>query len=553
PAARTASIPLSYAQQRLWFLDQLEPDNPFYNIPVALRLTGRLDLTALKQSFTAIVRRHEILRTVFDTGPDGEAVQTVRPDLTVELERIDLSDLESGQEAAWQALCRQEAAKPFDLCNGPLIRARLLRLRDCAEQQDAVLLLTMHHIVSDGWSAELLIKEFSSLYRAFTQGLAAPLAELPIQYADFACWQRQWLSGEVLERQLHYWRQQLDGAPLVLDLPTDRPRPAVTTYRGASLAFELPLTVAQAIRALSRQHNVTLFMALLAVFQLLLSRYSGQADLCVGSPVANRNRPEIEGLIGFFVNTLVLRADVSANPTVAEFLAQIKTTVLDAQQYQDLPFEKLVEALQPERDPSRSPLFQVMFVLAKQEPLTLHLPDLAVELIEDSGNMAKFDVTLHIQDWPDGRISGSWEYNTDLYDAAGIERLARHYQQLLQAAVAAPLRRVSELPLLSEAENRQILADWNATEVEYPQDRYIHQLFEAQVEATPDAIALSFEDQHLIYAELNAKANQLAHYLIERGVGPDVLVGICLERSLEMVIGLLGILKAGGAYVPLDP
>ncbi|MDT4291637.1 amino acid adenylation domain-containing protein [Methylomonas sp. MO1] len=553
PAARTAPIPLSYAQQRLWFLDQLEPDSPFYNIPVVLRLTGRLDLAALTQSFTAIVRRHEILRTVFDTGPDGEAVQTIRPDLTVELAHIDLTDLESGQDEAWQELCRQEAAKPFDLRNGPLIRARLLRLRDCAEQQDTVLLLTMHHIVSDGWSAELLVKEFSALYRAFTQGLAAPLAELPIQYADFACWQRQWLSGEVLERQLHYWRQQLDGAQLVLDLPTDRPRPAATTYCGASLAFELPLTLAQAIRALSRQHNVTLFMALLAVFQLLLSRYSGQSDLCVGSPVANRNRPEIESLIGFFVNTLVLRANVSANPTVAEFLTQIKTTVLDAQQHQDLPFEKLVEALQPERDPCRSPLFQVMFVLAKQEPLTLSLPDLAVELIEDSGKVAKFDLTLHIQDWPDGRIGGNWEYNTDLYDATSIERLERHYQQLLQAVAAQPQRKVSELPLLSEAETRQILHDWNATGVDYPQERCIHQLFEAQVEQTPGAIALTFEGESLSYAELNAKANQLAHYLIERGVGPDVLVGICVERSLAMVIGLLGILKAGGAYVPLDP
>ena len=553
PYPRDALIPLSYAQQRLWFLDQLEPDNPFYNIPVALRLIGYLDIAALAQSFAAIVRRHEVLRTVFDTGPDGEAVQIILPDLIAELEPIDLTGVGAGQEDAWQALCGQEAAEPFDLRNGPLIRARLLRLKDNAEQQDALLLLTMHHIVSDGWSAELLVKEFSALYRAFTQGLAAPLAELPIQYADFACWQRQWLNGEVLERQLHYWRQQLDGSPLVLDLPTDRPRPAVMTYRGATLSFELPLETAQAVRALSRQHNVTLFMALLAVFQLLLSRYSGQADLCVGSPVANRNRPEIESVIGFFVNTLVLRADLSTNPTVAELLAQIKTTVLDAQQHQDLPFEKLVEALQPERDPSRSPLFQVMFVLAKQEPLTLRLPDLSVELIEDSGKIAKFDLTLHIQDWPDGRISGSWEYNTDLYDVSSIERLERHYQQLLQAIVSQPQCRVSELPLLSEAETRQILIDWNATEVAYPQGRCIHQLFEAQAEKTPGAIALCFEDQHITYAELNAQANQLAHYLIERGVSPDVLVGICLERSLEMVVGLLGILKAGGAYVPLDP
>jgi myxalamid-type nonribosomal peptide synthetase MxaA len=550
---RTDPIPLSFAQQRLWFLDRLEPDSPFYNIPVALRLTGYLNVAALTQSFNEIVRRHEILRTVFEIEEGGEPVQHILPSLALAVERIDLTVVPQDRAVDWQRRCRDEAGKPFDLCQGPLIRASLLMLADSGDRQDAILLLTMHHIVSDGWSSAVLVKEFAALYRAFSQNQASPLAELPIQYADFACWQRRWLSGDVLERQLGYWRQNLEAMSDVLELPTDRPRPAVMTYRGAHLGFEIPAAVAQQARTLSRQHNATLFMLLLAVFKLLLSRYSGQSDLCVGTPVANRNRQEIEPLIGFFVNTLVLRSDVSANPTFAEFLAQIKRTVLDAQQHQDLPFEKLVDALQLARDPCRSPLVQVMFVLQNLDTLTLRLPGLDVAVLEDDTRTAKFDLTLHIQAWPDGHLSGSVEYNTDLYDAATIERFVRHYGVLLDAAVRQPQRRVSELPLLTEREARQMLYDWNATEMDYPKGRCIHQLFEAQVERMPNTVALTFENQSLTYAELNARANQLAHYLIEYGVGPDVPVGICLERSLEMVIGLLGILKAGGAYVPLDP
>ncbi len=545
-------IPLSFAQQRLWFLDQLQPDSPFYNIPLVLRLCGRLDVAALERSFEEIVRRHEVLRTVFDVGSDGEPVQVVLPSLAVVVERIDLTGL-AESAAVCRDLCREAAAKPFDLRRGPLICAGLLMLGDSGERQEAVLMLTMHHIVSDGWSAEVLVKEFTSLYRAFSQGQVSPLADLAIQYADFACWQRRCLVGGELERQLDYWRQRLDGASFVLDLPTDRPRPAVMTYCGASLNFEIPLPLAQRVREVGKQHNVTLFMLMLAVFELQLSRYSGQNDICVGTPVANRHRHEVEDLIGFFVNTLVLRGDLSANPCFADFLTQVKTSVLDAQHHQNLPFEKLVEALQPERDPSRSPLFQAMFVLANQDKLELSLPGLEISVPEGRSEVAKFDLTLHIQDWPDGRISGMWEYNTDLFDADTIVRFDQHYRQLLEAAVERPQMRVSELPLLNEAEKRQILEDWNATETDYPQECCIHQLIEAQVEQTPDAVALSFENKRLTYAELNAKANQLAHYLIERGVGPEVLIGICIERSLEMVIGLLGILKAGGAYVPLDP
>ncbi|MDT4329580.1 non-ribosomal peptide synthetase [Methylomonas sp. MS20] len=550
-AMRSAPIPLSFAQQRLWFLDQLEPDSPLYNIPVALRLSGRLDLAALRQSFSEIVRRHEVLRTIFETGEDGEPVQKILPSLTLEIDSVDLTSTD--RPCVWQALCRDEAAKPFDLRRGPLIRAGLLMLDDSGDSQDAILMLTVHHIVSDGWSSAVLVKEFAALYRAFARHQASPLAELPIQYADFACWQRHWLSGEELDRQIGYWRERLQGASGVLELPTDRPRPALKTYRGAHFGFEIPPALALQARAVSNRYNVSLFMLLLSVFKLLLSRHSGQTDLCVGTPFANRNRQEIEDLIGFFVNTLVLRSDLSANPPFAELLEQIRATVLDAQNHQDLPFEKLVEALQPTRDPSRSPLFQVMFVLQNRDNLTLSLPDVEVAVLEDDSRTAKFDLTLHIQDWPDGRLGGSFEYNNDLFDAETMARLARHYLILLQAALECPQTRIFELPLLTDGEKRQLLQEWNATEVEYPQGRCIHQLFEAQVEKTPDAVALSFEDSSLTYAELNVKANQLAHALIDRGVGPDVLVGICIERSLEMVIGLLGILKAGGAYVPLDP
>jgi len=398
-----------------------------------------------------------------------------------------------------------------------------------------------------------VVREFAALYRAFSQNQASQLPELPVQYADFACWQRRWLVDDELERQIAYWRECLKGAPSVLELPTDHPRPQVMTYRGANVSFDIPPALAEQARALSRQANATPFMLLLAVFKVLLSRYSGQRDISVGTPVANRNRLEIEGLIGFFANTLVLRSDLSANPTFAALLEQVKRRVLDAQSHQDLPFEKLVEALQPERDTRRSPLFQVMFVLQDHQRLTLSLPGLDIAVVEDEGQTAKFDLTLYIQDWPDGRMTGIVEYNTDLFEHASMERLAQHYLALLQGALARPQEAISELPLLSDQEKGQILHAWNATEVDYPKDRCIHQLFEDQAERTPDAIALKFEDQNLSYAELNAKANQLAHYLSARGVGPDVLVGICIERSLEMVIGLLGILKAGGAYVPLDP
>jgi amino acid adenylation domain-containing protein len=411
--------------------------------------------------------------------------------------------------------------------------------------------LTLHHIIADEWSVEVFVREMAVLYKTFLAGSSSPLPELSIQYKDFTYWQRQWLQGEVLDTQFSYWKQQLDGVPAILPLPTDYPRPAIQTYRGARQSLELPQTVADAIAALSRQEGVTLFMVLLAAFQTLLYRYTGQEDVCVGSPIANRNRDELKGLIGFFVNTLVLRSNLAGNPSFQELLQRVRQVALGAYAHQDLPFEQLVEALQPERDASYTPLFQVAFILRN----ALHLeeiPGLTLSPLNVESETAQFDLSLVVERTERGLIA-AFEYNTDLFDAARIARMLGHFQTLLLGIVANPQAKLSDLPLLTEAEKHQLLVEWNNTQVDYPQDGCIHQLFEAQVEKTPDAIALIFENQRLTYRELNNRANQLAHYLQHLGVKPEVLVGICMERSVEMVVGLLGILKAGGAYVPLDP
>ena len=397
-----------------------------------------------------------------------------------------------------------------------------------------------------------MIREFATLYQAFSQGECSPLKDLTIQYADFACWQRRRLVGDVLQQQIDYWQNKLDGAPSLLELPADRPRPAVMSCCGAQHRFEIPAALAEKIHKISRRYDATLFMLLLAAFKILLFRYSHQQDICVGTPVANRNRLEIEGLIGFFVNTLVLRSDLSGNPQFDDLLAQVRNTVLDAQNHQDLPFEQLVEALHPQRNLSYSPLFQVMFVLQNQTGRSLKLPDLEIGAIDDDSKVAKFDLTLHIHE-DHGELTGSLEYTTALFDPATIARVAQHYVTLLQGIVDAPQTRLYELPLLTMEERRQILIDWNSTQAAFPTDRCLHQLFEAQAEKTPDADAVAFAGQTSSYAELNAKANQLAHYLRSKGIGPDVPVGLCVERSLAMVVGMLGIMKAGGAYVPIDP
>ena len=419
------------------------------------------------------------------------------------------------------------------------------------DDQDHVLLLAMHHIVSDGWSIGVLVGELAELYASFCSGQVAPLAELPIQYADYAVWQREWLQGEVLEQQMGYWREQLAGAPAVLELPTDRARPAVATYDGAHQWVRLPPELTAQLKAVAQGEGATLYMVLLAAFQVLLSRYSGQEDIVVGSPIANRTRAEIEGLIGFFVNTLVLRTDLSGNPTFRELLGRVREVTLDAYEHQDLPFEKLVEELQPERSLSHSPLFQVLFAVQNMPRAPLTLPGLELQAFSQDRKTSTFDLSLFIGESHNG-LTAAFEYNTDLFDESTIARMLRHFEALLQGIVAAPDQRISELPLLTDSERHQLLAEWNDTQAEFPLEKCPHVLFEEQVERTPNSTAVVFDGQQLTYAELNSRANKLAHYLRKRGVGPDAIVGLSCERSLEMVVGVLGILKAGAAYLPLD-
>jgi len=543
----TETIPLSFAQQRLWFLAQLEPDNPFYNLPIAVALQGSLNLAALEQSFTEILRRHEVLRTKV-TIVDEQPIAIVTSAIPIPFPVIDLSALpEPRQEAEVHSLIAAEGQQPFDLSRDLLLRVKLLRLR----QDDHILLLTMHHSAADGWSIGVLVQEVSVLYQAFCQHQPSPLPALSIQYADFAIWQRQWLQGAVLDAQLSYWRKQLANAPTRLELPTDRPRPAIQSYRGATHHFQFSPELLRSLHHLSQQAGCTLFMTVLAAFKVLLGRYSGSEDIVVGTPIANRHRAEVENLIGCFVNTLVLRTNLSENPTVLELLEQVRSVALDAYAHQDLPFEQLVETLQPQRSLSHSPLFQIMVVLQNTPIPTVDLLGLQVNAIETDRGTAQFDLTLFLEETPEG-LSGTIEYNADLFNSDTIDRMVGHYQTLLNAITQNPDQQISNLPLLTSAEQQQF---WqlNQTQVNYPQTLCLHHLVEAQVQRTPDAIAVVFEDQQLTYQELNARANQLAHYLRTLAVGPDVLVGVCLERSLEMVIGLLGILKAGGAYVPIDP
>ncbi|MBW4647611.1 MAG: amino acid adenylation domain-containing protein [Kastovskya adunca ATA6-11-RM4] len=540
-------FPASFAQQRLWFLDQLFPGNTFYNVSAALRLTGVLNAAALEETFNEIVRRHEALRTTFRML-EGEPVQVIAPTLTLPLSVVDLRSASAiEQEAETRRLAIEERSRPFDLSQEPLLRVMLLQL--AASEQ--VILLNLHHIVCDGWSIGVLIQELGALYTAFANNKRSPLAELPIQYADFAHWQRQWLQGEVLEDHLGYWKQQLENLPR-LDLPTDRPHPATPTYRGTTQFLELPKSLSQRLEALSQRQGVTLFMTLLAAFQTLLYRYTQQTDIVVGLPIANRNRREIEGLIGFFVNSLVLRTNLSGNPPFLELLGRVREVALEAYAHQDLPFEKLVEELHPERTLSHHPLFQVAFSLQNTPIEALKLPGLTLSQMDVDNPSAKLDLEFHLWESPEG-LRGQVVYSSDLFDEATITRMLGHYNTLLQGIVTSPEQCIGELPLLTVREQHQLLVEWNHTRRDYPQEQCFHQLFAAQVEQTPEAIALVFEDKQLTYSQLNIRANQLAHYLQKLGVVPEVLVGICLDRSVEMIVGLLGILKAGGGYLPLDP
>ncbi len=542
-------LPLSFAQQRLWFLDQLDPGSLFYNMPQAIRISGPLDTQALNRTLNEIVARHESLRTTFAVVEE-RPVQVIAPLLNVQMPAVDLSELqESAREERVRRLARQEAQQPFDLSRGPLIRTKLVRLSD----EEHVLLLNMHHIITDDWSHGVFVGELRALYEALSQGKPSPLEALSMQYADYAVWQREWLQGEKLEHQLSYWREHLTDAPPLLELPTDRPRPAIQSYRAAKQSMLFPKSMADGLRAVSQQEGATLFMIMLAAFQILLSRYSGQEDIVVGTPIAGRTRAETEPLIGFFVNTLALRTDLSGNPTFGELLGRVREVTLGAYEHQQLPFEKLVEELQPERSLNRNPLFQVMLTFQNAPRSSLELPGLKLSSMNSGGEaVVRSDLDLYLSEGPEG-LNCAFMYQTDLFDEATITRMLSHYRVLLAAIIANPIRRLSELPLLTDEERRQLLVEWNDTRAEYPRDNAIHQLFEAQVERTPDAVAVVFEDQRLTYRELNQRANQVAHYLRRRGVAPEVLVGIMMERSPEMVVGLLAILKAGGAYVPLDP
>jgi amino acid adenylation domain-containing protein len=547
PSSRREPSPLSYGQERMWFLNQLEPGNPAYNRPACYRFEGPLDPGALQQALGEIVERHEVLRTTFAPAPEGP-LQVVASGEAVALGLIDLEDLpeaERRQEA--ERLAAVEMQQPFDLARGPLLRATLIVLSEA----EHMLVMVTHHIVFDGWSEAIFLRELTTLYGALVRGAPAPLAPLAIQYVDYTLWQRRRLRGKIFADQLSYWKKQLADVAL-LDLPTDRPRPAAQTFRGAKKTATFSPALSDEIKALGRRAGATLFMTLLAAFQTLLHRYTGQDDIVLGTPIAGRNPPEVEGLIGLFINTLVLRGDLSGDPSFTELLARTRKTAVEAYERQDLPFEKLVEELRPHRDPSRAPLFQVMFVLENTPRANFELAGLTATPVEIDSGTAKLDLTLSMEEAP-GALKAVVEYNTDLFERDTIERMLGHFETLLRGIVENPDRPLSELPILSAAERRRLRVEWNDTQRDYPQDKCIHELFEAQADRTPDAVAVVFDGESLTYSELNRRANRLAHQLQKLGIGPEALVGICVERSLEMAIGMLGVLKAGGAYVPLDP
>ncbi|HSF43652.1 MAG TPA: amino acid adenylation domain-containing protein, partial [Thermoanaerobaculia bacterium] len=546
---RDGHPPLSFSQQRLWFLDRFEPGSALYNMPFALEIRGDVSPGLLEDALREVVRRHEALRTTFaDRG--GEPVQVIAEEAGFALPVIDLGALPDA-EAEVRRLAEEEARTPFDLETGPLVRGALVRL----STDTCVLLLDLHHIVADGWSIGVLVREMGEVYRAFSAGRPSPLAPLPLQYADFAIWQRQELGAE-LSRQLGWWRDRLANHPAALDLPADRPRPAVRSHRGAVERFMLPGGLADALESLGRQRGATPFMVLLAAYQSLLLRYTGQEDLLVGTPVANRNRSEVEGLIGHFLNTLVIRTDLGGDPAFESLLARVRETALGAFAHQDLPFERLVEELQPERSLSQAPLFQVMFILQNVSVPALDLGGATAAPLDVEGEVAKFDLTLSMAGSDSGLVqaeglTGWLEYATDLFDRATITRLAGHLRTLLEGIAAAPESRLSDLPLLTAPEQHQLLAVDTATG--YEPTLALHQLVERWAERTPDVGAVTCEGETLSYADLNDRANRLAAHLREQGVGPEVRVAVRLDRSLDMIVALLGILKAGGAYVPIDP
>ncbi|HVF55292.1 MAG TPA: amino acid adenylation domain-containing protein [Pyrinomonadaceae bacterium] len=541
--------PTSIDQERLWFIDQLQPGNTAYNIFTASRITGPLDVGVMERVVNEIVQRHEVLRTTFRVV-DGQPMQFIAPTLEMNLSPLDLQHLpEAEREREAQRLATEDFMTPFNLEKGPLIRVRLLRL----SPTDHVMSLNMHHSVTDRWSAAVIEKDLGVLYQAFSEGQPSPLPELPIQFADYASWQRGRVQSEVYETQLAYWKKQLAGAPFVLDLPADNPRPAIQNFVGARHYFEYSKELLEALRDLSHREGATMYMTLMAAYKLLLYRYTNQEDMLVGCSIVNRDRPETQNMVGFLLNLLVFRTDLSGNPSFRELLRRERETALGAYANQDLPFGKLVQELRPKQDPSRNPVVQAAFIyldfpeLTTMEPMGMQATHLPI----DNG-ASRFDLTLALTDTAHG-LDGSFEYLTELYSRSRIERMAKHLEILLEGIVADPERPIADLPMLAPEERRQLLVEWNDTRERAPQCRSIHELIEAQVDRTPDAVALDFEGRTVGYRELDGRANQLAHYLRSLGVGPEVRVGVLVERSVEQLIGVFGVLKAGGAYVPLDP
>jgi amino acid adenylation domain-containing protein len=541
------TAPLSFGQQQIWLLSQLQPDIPVYNERVTVRLPGSLDVNALTRSLNEIIRRHEAWRTLFPLL-DGQPVQVIQPGLHLELPVVDLRHLtEVQREAEAIRLASEDAKRPFDLSRGPLLRALLIQLAD----EEHRLFLTLHHIIFDGITIyQVFLPELSALYEAFSAGRPSPLPDLPIQYADFAAWQRGEMQEHAMAAGIAYWKQQLAGAPTALELPTDRPRPAVPTYRGFVQPFALSTSLSARLRALCRQEQVTMYMLLLAAFTTLLYRYTEQEDILIGTATGGRVRPELEQLMGLFMNTVVMRSKLSENLSFRDLLRQVRETTFEAQAHAGVPFEYVVKELQPQRSLSYNPLFQVLFVFEPQHPV---LPSgWTLSHMDAQTDISKFDLTLIVEDRTEG-IIGRFEYSTDLLDDTTIQRMIGHWQTLLESIAQHPNRKLAELALLTENERQRLLVEWNATTTAFPEEKRIHQLIEEQVERTPDAVALVYNTEQLTYGELNTRANWLAHHLQQSGVGPEVTVGLLLRNSLEIIVGMLGVLKAGGAYVPLDP
>ena len=547
PRPNSEPAPLSFGQEQLWFLSQIQ-DNTTYNLPLALQISGSLNISVLEQVITEIVRRHEILRTNFQQI-EGKNLQVIRPEINISLQVINLEQITAKQQLQnVERLINQETDKIFNLSEDDLFQSTLYQLN----QNSYILLLNMHHIISDGWSIGILLQELSTLYGAYLAGNKSPLPDLQIQYADYAIWQKEKFTSEIREKQLNYWKQQLADIPPLLELPTDKPRPPIQSFRGGIWEFSINSNLSQKIRTLTQQSDATLFMTMLAAFVILLYRCSGQDDILIGSPMAGRNRQEIQSLIGYFVNTVVLRTKLTGNPNFREILNQVRQVATDAHNYQDIPYNQVVEALNPQRNLSYNPVFQILFDLQHSLTDKLQLPGLTLQPFLGEHSTSKFDLSLIIED-RGTELIGAWEYSSDLFTQETISRITENFQTLLNGIVNNPETPINQLPIISAFEQQQILEKWNNTQQDYPESFCIHELFTQQVIKTPDAIAVKFGNQQLTYTQLNQKANQLANYLQNCGVTSEVLVGLYLERSLDILIAILAILKAGGAYLPLDP